>query len=203
MIPAPKGVFALWTFDDRDDCTHDCTHEREVVAFDHDGKPLVLDDFGLVRAEEFWLTKADGVIYRGVIGRGRFAERTMLHETSEVESATVDATPPEGIGSHRSVQQPPSGRTTVSPRRTRYAEAAVRGECRKVATATTGTRNQTLNTAAFSLGQLVAEPGLLDAGAVTSALLDAALRAGLGDKEARATIRSGLSGGLQRPRKVA
>jgi hypothetical protein len=87
-------------------------------------------------------------------------------------------------------------------RGSRYAEAAVVDECNRVATATIGTRNATLNAAAFSLGQLVAA-GLLDAGAVVAALLDAALRAGLGDKEARATIESGLGAGLQHPRKVA
>ena len=77
--------------------------------------------------------------------------------------------------------------------------AALRDETRLVATARPGTRNDTLNRAAFSLGQLVAA-GLLPPLAVTRALTDAAEQAGLLEDEARRTISSGLSAGSGKPR---
>jgi hypothetical protein len=69
-----------------------------------------------------------------------------------------------------------------------------------VATAQPGSRNATLNRAAFNLGQLVAA-GLLDADEVRAGLLAAALEAGNPEAKARATIESGLSGGTAKPRR--
>jgi hypothetical protein len=82
----------------------------------------------------------------------------------------------------------------------RYAEAALRYESQNVATAQEGVRNDTLNRAAFSLGGLVAV-GLLSRETVESALFRAALAAGLGEAEIAATINSGITAGMQRPRK--
>jgi hypothetical protein len=82
---------------------------------------------------------------------------------------------------------------------TAYAMAALRDETRMVAAARPGTRNDTLNRAAFSLGQLVAA-GLLPPLAVVSTLASAAERAGLPADEARRTIRSGLAAGARCPR---
>ena len=84
-------------------------------------------------------------------------------------------------------------------RGTAYALAALRDETRLVAAARPGTRNDTLNRAAFSLGQLVAA-GLLPPLAVASALAGAAERAGLPAGEARRTIGSGLAAGARCPR---
>jgi hypothetical protein len=80
-----------------------------------------------------------------------------------------------------------------------YALAALREETRRVAAAYPGTRNDTLNRAAFSLGQLVAA-GLLPPLPVLTALADAAARAGLPEEEARRTIRSGFTAGARKPR---
>ena len=77
--------------------------------------------------------------------------------------------------------------------------AALHEETRLVATARPGTRNDTLNRAAFSLGQLVAA-GLLPPLAVVTALSSAAQRAGLPAEEARRTIRSGMTAGARNPR---
>jgi hypothetical protein len=77
---------------------------------------------------------------------------------------------------------------------TRRAAVALAAEVANVRSAADGTRNDTLNAASFNLGQLVGL-GELDAGAVESALLDAALAAGLGDGEARRTIQGGLAAG--------
>jgi hypothetical protein len=62
-----------------------------------------------------------------------------------------------------------------------------------------GGRNDTLNSAAYSLGQLVAG-GELDHGAVAGALLGVAVSIGLPEKESRATIDSGMKSGASHPR---
>jgi hypothetical protein len=83
-----------------------------------------------------------------------------------------------------------------------YALAALHAEARRVATATEGTRNDTLNCAAFSLGQLVAA-GMIPQLAVRTALADAALQAGLPADEADRTIRSGMTAGAAKPRRTS
>src|SRR6266540_155413 len=86
----------------------------------------------------------------------------------------------------------------------RYARSALAREAHAVASAPAGTCNDTLNRAAFNLGQLTAT-GLLDPGEVRAVLLEAALAApatGHRDRErrARATIASGLRAGARTPR---
>ncbi len=83
----------------------------------------------------------------------------------------------------------------------RYAQAALAGELDAVRTAGVGTRNTTLNRAAFRLGQL-AGADLVTPDALAGALLDAARHAGLPDIEARATIASGLQAGQRQPRRA-
>lgn len=60
-------------------------------------------------------------------------------------------------------------------------------------------RNDSLNTAAFNLGQLIAD-GLLDQFRVEAALLAASVANGLPSDEARRTIHSGIEAGMRRPR---
>lgn len=81
----------------------------------------------------------------------------------------------------------------------RYADAAMRGELTRLAAAVEGTRNDTLNRAAFNLGQLVAG-GLLDRDQVAVRLEQVAGQIGLGQAETRRTIASGLDAGLEHPR---
>jgi hypothetical protein len=80
----------------------------------------------------------------------------------------------------------------------RYARAALTAESERVAAAPVGTRNDTLNRAAFALGRLVGA-GLLDQGDVVRELDAAARRRGLGRAEIRRTIRSGLTAGRRSP----
>jgi hypothetical protein len=80
-----------------------------------------------------------------------------------------------------------------------YAAAALAREAQTVATAANGTRNHTLNTAAYNLGQLVAA-GHLDRAVVEHELSAAAHAAGLDPAETRNTIRSGLNGAADSPR---
>jgi hypothetical protein len=87
-----------------------------------------------------------------------------------------------------------------SPRRiSAWARAALERELAKVSTAQEGSRNSTLNRSAFSLGQ-IAGAGALDADEIERLLLDRATAIGLGEREARATIASGLSAGARQPR---
>lgn len=80
-----------------------------------------------------------------------------------------------------------------------YAMAALRAETSRVAAAVPGARNDTLNRAAFSLGQLVAA-GLLPPVPVITGLISAAMYAGLPEEEAVRTVRSGMTGGARKPR---
>ncbi|HET7486660.1 MAG TPA: bifunctional DNA primase/polymerase [Acidimicrobiales bacterium] len=90
----------------------------------------------------------------------------------------------------------------VGPGTGAWAAAALDGEARRVAAAAVGQRNHTLNRSAFVLGQLVGA-GHLDAGEVTAVLHQAAGAAGLGEREAAATVASGLAAGERLPRHPA
>ncbi len=106
-------------------------------------------------------------------------------------------------GQVKPTSPPPNGqKRPTAPHRGRlspYARRAFDEEVQAVARAIEGKRNDTLNRAAFSLGQLVAG-GELDAGEVEAALLTAARQAGLTEQEARATIKSGMQAGAREPR---
>ena len=80
-----------------------------------------------------------------------------------------------------------------------WARAALEGEATRVRSAAQGTRNATLNRAAFCLGQIVGS-GVLDQPTVERVLATSALASGLGETEAAATIRSGMRAGIEHPR---
>lgn len=84
----------------------------------------------------------------------------------------------------------------------RYAETALFNRCEEVADAAPGTRNTTLNAAAFQLGRMVIR-GWLDAAIVRASLFQAAHTAGLVDDDGAAsvyaTIESGLTAGMAKP----
>ncbi len=84
-------------------------------------------------------------------------------------------------------------------RSSRWAQAAVAGELRLVQHAGEGTRNDTLNRAAFNLGQIVGS-GLLSEIDVTDRLLQAGMSIGLSERECVATVTSGLRAGRTVPR---
>jgi Bifunctional DNA primase/polymerase, N-terminal len=126
-------------------------------------------------------------------------------------TATLPSVP---AGLRRLLAPPPAQRTTLPPasqptrrnggRAGRYAQAALQREAARVRAAPPGTCNDTLNRAAYNLGQLVAA-SLLEADQVRAVLLAAALAApgtGHADRErkAKATIGSGLRGGAAKPR---
>lgn len=80
-----------------------------------------------------------------------------------------------------------------------YGKKALADEVINVSCAGEGTRNDTLNRAAYCIGQLVAG-GCLDSGQAFSSLLGAAIASGVGQKEATATINSGFRSGASQPR---
>ena len=98
---------------------------------------------------------------------------------------------------HQQTQEPGESVASAS-----YAETAFAEEVERVASAPEGTRNDTLNRAAFALGQLVAV-GALDENEVWDALFDAALDAGLSKGETARTVESGLTAGMANPRRAS
>ena len=82
-----------------------------------------------------------------------------------------------------------------------WAQAALDGECEKVRNAASGMRNDTLNAAAFSLGQIIGA-GELGWGEVEQLLTQAAR--GLvdddGESSVKSTITSGITAGMEKPR---
>jgi hypothetical protein len=83
----------------------------------------------------------------------------------------------------------------------RYVGGAVQGELDRIASAPPHTRNDTVNRAAFKLGQL-AGAGLIEVDALEGPLYKAARAVGQGEREARATIASGLAAGAASPRVI-
>jgi hypothetical protein len=96
---------------------------------------------------------------------------------------------------------PRPGQSMTDAAISRYARAAVEGEAAAVRSAVEGTRNATLNRAAFKLGTLVGA-GAVDETTVEAVLLEAGTAAGLGGIEAARTVRSGLAAGIARPREI-
>jgi hypothetical protein len=90
----------------------------------------------------------------------------------------------------------------AAPGHAGYVRAALRGEVQRVLDAAPGTRNHTLNAAAYSLGTLVGG-GLLARPVAEQALDTAAGLIGLTAREREATIRSGLDSGQRQPRTAA
>ena len=80
-----------------------------------------------------------------------------------------------------------------------YCTAALNSECQAVSTAPEGTRNAALNTASFSIGQLVAGGGIAEHVA-REALTQAGSQAGLSANEVAKTISSGIQAGKANPR---
>ncbi|WP_125263118.1 bifunctional DNA primase/polymerase [Streptomyces alboflavus] len=83
----------------------------------------------------------------------------------------------------------------------RYLRAAVEGELQRVTSSGPHQHNTALYRASVALGQLVAG-GALAAQEVTEWLTIAGTSVGQSEREARATIASGLNAGAKRPRKV-
>lgn len=93
------------------------------------------------------------------------------------------------------------GTAAVDEVTARYVARAVDNETADLASTGEGSRNQRLNKAAFSLGQLVGA-GLLDETTMRDRLTHAARTAGLEPGETARSIQSGLTAGRETPRHV-
>jgi hypothetical protein len=104
--------------------------------------------------------------------------------------------------SERAAVQQPAPENSDPDTLGKYAAKALDGEFERVSRAGSGTRNHTLNAAAFALGQLVGA-GLLSEAQVTRTLQTAASNCGLtgedGPQVVDATIASGLKAGMAKP----
>lgn len=126
------------------------------------------------------------------------AEATLRRLKATVKEAKATgkgrplAQPVQGVGAG-------AGAGVVDQRVSRYCLAALDNAVRKVRGTGEGGRNDALNEAAFSLAQLVHTGGIGE-GTIRGALMDAGLAIGLEAKEVEATLRSGMSAGLQQPR---
>lgn len=118
----------------------------------------------------------------------RVEERKQRHNPTPTTTAAPVTAPPIPLDAH-----------TDTIRKARYAEAALRAECDQITGAVNGTRNDTLNRAAFSVARFVND-GILGADYVTDQLTRAARTAGLPDTEIRATLNSAAQGSLTKPR---
>ncbi len=141
-----------------------------------------------------------GRVYRWQ--EGRSPEEVSLADLPAAWLARLGERPTGGgVRAPRHGKHAPPG--DPSPRREAWARAALERETEAVSRAVKGTRNDTLNRAAFNLGQLVAGR-LLNRNEVEDALLGAAHACGLvaddGEAPVRATIRSGLQAGARDPR---
>lgn len=100
----------------------------------------------------------------------------------------------------QTIQRPPAPAERLQIKHgDRYAKCAFNSEYRAVLYASEGSRNDTLNRACYNLGQLIGD-GLLDRSEVENAMLNAALAVGQNEREARATITSGIGDGIANPR---
>ncbi|MEN6532947.1 MAG: bifunctional DNA primase/polymerase [Bryobacteraceae bacterium] len=95
--------------------------------------------------------------------------------------------------------QPKPSPRPISTNSTPLARHALRSESNAVRAASEGTRNDTLNTAAFNLGQLIAG-GQISQGEVEAELTAAGVMSGLLPGSVAATIKSGIEAGMQTPR---
>ncbi|MFF0729295.1 bifunctional DNA primase/polymerase [Streptomyces sp. NPDC004134] len=122
-----------------------------------------------------------------------------------IDSAPVVPLPAWLLERLRPTSLPDQRRISVSlhrrSRSNRYLRAAIDGELQRVICSGPNQHNTALYHSSVALGQLVAG-GALTAYEVTEWLTDAGTRVGQSEREARATIASGLRAGAHRPRQV-
>lgn len=111
---------------------------------------------------------------------------------------------PDWVWSEKPPSEPPSEQQIlpVVPMETpdRYFDAVMERNLSMLAAAQKGCRNQTLNTAAFNMGQVASS--LSQQELAYSQLHDVARSIGLSEHETVETIRSGMTAGMQHPKQV-
>ncbi|MEW2518154.1 DUF3987 domain-containing protein [Actinacidiphila alni] len=95
---------------------------------------------------------------------------------------------------------PPGSFTAAVGNQDAYTRKAVQAECDAITGALDGMQNDTINRAAFNVGTLVGA-GAISEGEARETLLSAAIAGNHPEGRARATINSGLTKGMQSPRR--
>lgn len=148
-----------------------------------------------------WLvdTRADGgyVVAGGSVVAGRLYRVTDDRLPASLPAWIGSALRPDGAPAPAA----PDVLTLIGDR-SRYAATALRKEVDRVLAAEPGTRNHALNAASHSMGQLVAA-GMLSRELTADVLHQAGIAVGLPDREAVATVRSGLTAGAKHPRALS
>lgn len=163
------------------------THKEtgEAIRWDSDGEPAEVDPDDLVRAVYALANAVLAELGEPLQKCPTNERRSLVTVTSESATRTY-TTRPTGVA--------------------KYVLAALDREAEAVASAAKGTRNNTLNDAAFACGQLV-HAGVISEHDVEARLLDAAAACGLvaddGERAVLATIRSGLEAGKRNPRDLS
>jgi hypothetical protein len=124
-----------------------------------------------------------------------------LHPSGNRYKWLVKAKPcpaPEWL-SQKAAKPEKTEQRTISGPNSPYGLSALSQEIIRLSGQAEGSRNETLNQCAYSLGQLVAG-GELDENHVVNALMSTALTIGLNEAEADKTIKSGLESGKEHPR---
>jgi hypothetical protein len=188
--PGALGAFAI------PETVESKTPHGRHIAFKTNGSPLrnrvraiegvdVRSNGGFVVAPPS--IGADGTPYVWTRAPGTVPFAEMPHELRQALTAPKPEPPPA---------RRPANPATVADA---YGRRALEDESAAVRSAPEGNRNATLNSAAFSLGQLVGG-GVLDRATVEETLFAAGLSAGLGERETIRTIASGIEAGLLEPR---
>lgn len=197
-----------------------------AVLADRQGQPVPADTFTVATPSgglHLYYRAPDGVEFRTTAGKLGWKVDTRAHGGYVVAACStvnghqyrvvVDAPPaplPAWLATLlRPAPLPPVPdqpvRVSLS-RRSRYVDAAVSLECQKVHAAPDGQRNACLFAAAVALGQLVAGGALSEQDHERELMTAAGRHIAVGafnERQARATIRSGLDKGRNRPRRVA
>lgn len=124
---------------------------------------------------------------------------------AEPEQETIVEIAVEGKGDQKIIEPATATSKMLSSlngNKDKYVEAVVRAEVSRVSGAAEGSRNDSLNRAAFSLGTMVNDDFGLTETRVVDELTQAARKAGLGDSEIEKTISSGLAAGIAHPRDI-
>ena len=154
-----------------------------------------------VRGDGGYVVAAGSVHVSGAVYR--FVEGRALDEIKVASAPTglLDLVRKESIRQDRDRKKFLRFPTAKLDRARAYAESARRRELDRVAKAPMHQRNDTLNMAAFKLGQLVPY-GILDSAVITQDLGAVARAIGLDESEIEPTIASGLKAGAQHPRRL-
>lgn len=135
--------------------------------------------------------------WAGMLDGEKFNPDHRSHNTERLKAMLKRWQAQDELEARESAPQLPSSQGEI----TAYTKKALDSEVAAVQSAGPGNRNNALNESAFKLGTMVGA-GLLTRDVVEQSLMAAGVSAGLSESECKATIRSGIEGGIKSPREV-